>query len=137
MLEVVRQDYIRTARAKGLEEWVVIRKHALRNALIPIITVIGVQLGMLFGGSAVVEVIFTIPGLGLLMLTAIQGRDYPTIQGCVLFTSLFICLCNLLVDIIYGFADPRIMSQYTAGSRKHKKSVAAASGAVKGAVHNG
>lgn len=122
MLEVIRQDYIRTARAKGLSEGVVIRKHALKNALIPVVTVVGMQLGGLVAGSVVIESIFSIPGIGSLMMSAINTRDYPVIQGCVLFLSLSICLMNLLVDIIYGFIDPRIMAQYTAGGKRKKKS---------------
>ena len=119
MLDVVRQDYIRTARAKGLSERQVIWKHALKNALIPVITVVGMQIGMIMAGSVVVEAIFNIPGLGSLMMTAINNKDYPVIQGSVLFISLFVSLMNLLVDLIYGFVDPRIKAQY--GSRKKKQ----------------
>ena len=118
MLEVVRQDYIRTARAKGLAEGVVIRRHALRNALIPVVTVIGMQVGMIIGGSVVVEAIFSFPGIGMLMMNAINNKNYPVIQGCVLLLAGSICLINLLVDIIYGFIDPRVMSRYTAGKKK-------------------
>ena len=119
MLDVVRQDYIRTARAKGLSERQVIWKHALKNALIPVITVVGMQIGMIMAGSVVVEAIFNIPGLGSLMMTAINNKDYPVIQGSVLFISLFVSLMNLLVDLIYGFVDPRIKAQY--GNRKKKQ----------------
>ena len=118
MLDVVRQDYIRTARAKGLSESQVIWKHALKNALIPVITVVGMQIGMIMAGSVVVEAIFNIPGLGSLMMTAINNKDYPVIQGSVLFISLFVSLMNLLVDLIYGFVDPRIKAQY--GTKKKK-----------------
>ena len=124
MLEVVRQDYIRTARAKGLAENVVIRRHALRNALIPVVTVVGMQVGMIIGGSVVVETIFSFPGIGMLMMNAINNKNYPVIQGCVLLLAGSICIINLLVDIIYGFIDPRVMSRYTAG--KKKKSTAKA-----------
>ncbi len=119
MLDVIRQDYIRTARAKGLSERDVIWKHALKNALIPVITVVGMQLGTVIAGSVVVEAIFSIPGLGSLLMAAINNKNYPIIQGCVLFMSLFISLMNLLVDLIYGFVDPRIKAQY--GSRKKRR----------------
>ncbi len=121
MLDVVRQDYIRTARAKGVHERTVIYKHALRNALIPVITVVGMQLSAIFGGSIIVETIFSIPGMGMLMLTAINSRDYMTTQGCVLVLSLAVCIINLLVDLAYAFADPRIKAQYTGGKTKKKK----------------
>lgn len=121
MLEVVRQDYIRTARAKGLSEQMVIRRHALRNALIPVVTVIGMQVGMIIGGSVVVETIFSFPGIGMLMMNAINNKNYPVIQGCVLLLAGSICIINLLVDIIYGFIDPRVMSHYTAGKKKKAK----------------
>lgn len=120
MLDVIRQDYIRTARAKGLSERRVIWKHALKNALIPVITVIGMQVGMIMGGSVVVEAIFSIPGLGSLMLTAINNKNYPVIQGSVLFLSISICVVNLLVDLIYGFVDPRIKSQYGTAKKTPK-----------------
>lgn len=113
MLEVIRQDYVRTARAKGLSRRVIIRRHALQNALIPVITVIGMQLGMIMGGSVVIEAIFAIPGIGSLLQTAINNRNYPVIQGCVLLLSLCICLMNLIVDLVYAAVDPRILSQYT------------------------
>ena len=121
MLDVVRQDYIRTARAKGLSERDVIWKHALKNALIPVITVIGMQLGSIIAGSVVVEAIFAIPGLGSLLMNAINNRNYPVIQGSVLFMSVFISLMNLLVDLIYAFVDPRIKAQYGGGKKKADK----------------
>ncbi|MBR1781016.1 MAG: ABC transporter permease, partial [Oscillospiraceae bacterium] len=120
MLDVVRQDYIRTARAKGVSEGKVITKHALKNALIPIITMIGVQLGMIMGGSVIVESIFNIPGIGTYMMAGINGRDYPVVQACVLVLALSICVVNLLVDILYAFVDPRIRSQYGGGGKKKK-----------------
>lgn len=126
MLDVVRQDYIRTARSKGLSERVVIIKHALRNALLPIITSIGIMLGGLVAGSVVVESVFSIPGIGSLITTAISNQDYPLIQGCVLVLSIMICLINLIVDITYGFIDPRIMSMYKTGRKKKKKNAAVA-----------
>lgn len=120
MLDVVRQDYIRTARAKGVKERAVIYKHALRNALIPVITVIGMQLSVIFGGSIIVETIFSIPGMGMLLLDAINSQDYPVILGCVLVLSLAVCVINLLVDLAYAAADPRIKAQYTGGNKKKK-----------------
>lgn len=117
MLDVIRQDYIRTARAKGVPEKQVIYRHALKNALIPVITVIGMQLTMVVGGSVVIESIFSIPGLGVLMVNSITGRDYPTVQGIALVICLFVCVVNLLTDIAYAAADPRIRAEYTSGKR--------------------
>ena len=108
MLDVLGQDYVRTARAKGLGEWAVIIGHALKNGLIPVITVAGLQMGWLLGGSIVVEEIFTLPGLGRLLLWAIYQRDYPTVQGTVLFIAFMFMALNVLVDILYAFLDPRI-----------------------------
>lgn len=112
MLEVIRQDYIRTARAKGQEHKVIIRKHALSNALIPITTVIGTQFGQLMGGALMTEVIFSIPGIGRLMVDSIKMRDVPMVMGCVLFVAVTFALVNLIVDILYTFIDPRVKSQY-------------------------
>lgn len=112
MLEVIRQDYIRTARAKGQSEKVVILKHALKNTLIPVITVIGIQFGGLLEGSVLVESVFAIPGLGKYMIDAIKQRDFPVVQGGVLFLAFAFSFVNLIVDIIYSFIDPRIKSQY-------------------------
>lgn len=112
MLEVVRQDYMRTAKAKGLSETQTILKHGLKNTLIPVITVIGIQTGRTLAGSIVVESIFSIPGLGSLIVNAINARNYPTIQGSILFCALTFCIINLLVDILYAYIDPRIKSQY-------------------------
>ncbi len=120
MLDVVRQDYIRTARSKGLSEGVVIRKHALKNALIPVVTVTGILLGILVGGSVIVEAIFNIPGIGLLMMTAINNKDFPVIQGGVVVLSLFVCIINLLTDLLYGFIDPRIKASYKSGKMRKK-----------------
>ncbi|MBM7614614.1 nickel ABC transporter permease [Alkaliphilus hydrothermalis] len=112
MLEVIRQDYIRTARAKGQAESIVINKHALNNALIPIITVIGLQFGYLLGGAVLTESIFSIPGVGRLMVESIKARNFPVVQGGVLFIAITFSFVNLLVDILYAFVDPRIKSQY-------------------------
>jgi peptide/nickel transport system permease protein len=108
LLEVLGQDYVRTARAKGLGERLVVYRHALRNAIIPVITVAGVQVGYLLGGIVVVEEVFTLPGVGRLVLSAIFNRDYPLVQGAVLFIALVFMLTNLLVDLLYSVIDPRI-----------------------------
>lgn len=108
MLEVLGQDYIQTARAKGAGEWAVVLRHALQNALIPVVTVVGVQFGYLLGGSVVVEQIFGLPGLGFMLLNGIYQRDYPIVQGTVVFVALFFILVNLAVDLLYGLLDPRI-----------------------------
>jgi peptide/nickel transport system permease protein len=121
MLDVIRQDYITTARAKGVNEGTVIRKHALRNALIPVITVVGFQFGVLISGSVIVETIFNMPGMGSLLMTAINNKDYPVIEGCVLVLAFFICIINLLTDIAYGVIDPRIMAQYKTSAKKKVK----------------
>ena len=108
LLEVMRQDYIRTARAKGLREQGVVWSHALKNSLIPLITVAGVQVGYLLGGVVVTEEVFTLPGVGRLILWAVFQRDYPLVQGTILFVSLLFMLSNLVVDLIYAYVDPRI-----------------------------
>nr|PZN73363.1 MAG: peptide ABC transporter [Pseudomonadota bacterium] len=108
MLEVLGEDYIRTARAKGLRERAIYYRHALRNALIPIIPVAGFQFGALLGGAVLTETIFTMPGLGRLLVDSVFRRDYPVIQGCVLVITLFFVLTNLIVDVLYAFLDPRI-----------------------------
>lgn len=108
MLEVLRQEYVRTARAKGLREQSVIIVHALRNAVIPVITVVGVQLGYQLGGVVVVEEVFTLNGVGRMVLASIYQRDYPVVQGVILFIGVVFMLSNLIVDVLYGFFDPRI-----------------------------
>ena len=108
LLEVLGEDYVRTARAKGLDEGHVLWRHALRNAWLPVLTLIGLQLGALLGGAVVTEVVFDWPGIGSLMIDAIQKRDYPVVQGCVLFVSLAYVLVNTLTDLAYGLVDPRI-----------------------------
>ena len=112
MLEVIRQDYIRTARAKGVAENVVINQHALKNALIPVITVIGLQFGYLLGGAVLTETVFSWPGVGRMMVDAIRQKDAPTVLGTVVFLATTFSLVNLMVDLLYGFVDPRIKSQY-------------------------
>ena len=108
MLEVLRQDYIRTAWSKGLRERVVIIRHTLKNALIPVVTLIGLQLPILVGGAVIMENIFALPGLGRLMLDALQSRDYPVVQGTNLFFATGVVLLNLLIDLIYPYLDPRV-----------------------------
>lgn len=108
MLEVLNLDYIRTAKAKGVPRWIVVTKHALRNALIPVVTVIGLQFGALLTGAIVVEKIFARPGVGMLLLESIEARNYMLVQGCVLFISFTYVFVNLLTDLVYGWVDPRI-----------------------------
>ncbi len=108
MLEVIEKDYVKTARAKGLSEKIVIIKHALRNALIPVITVIGTQLGYLLGGTVITERVFSWPGVGRMAVDAVMKRDFPLIQGTVLFLAAIFIVVTLLVDLSYGFLDPRI-----------------------------
>lgn len=108
MLEVIRQDYIRTALAKGLPYKTVIYRHALKNALIPVVTLIGLQFAALIGGSVMTETVFNIPGLGRLLISGIYSRDYPIVRTCVVLVAIFFTSINLLVDILYSFIDPRI-----------------------------
>jgi ABC-type dipeptide/oligopeptide/nickel transport system permease component len=108
MLEVIGQDYIRTARAKGLREKVVTNKHALKNALIPVITLLGMRMGWIIGGSVTLEIIFSIPGLGRPMVDSIFSRDYPVVQGSVLILATSVMISNLIADILYALVDPRI-----------------------------
>ncbi len=108
MLEVMRQDYVRTARAKGLKERGVVFRHALKNAFVPVVTVIGLQLGALLGGTVIIEQIFGLPGIGWLMIQAISQRDYPVVQSTVLFIAAVSITVNLLVDVMYVYLDPRI-----------------------------
>jgi peptide/nickel transport system permease protein len=108
MLEALSEDYVRTARAKGLSEWSVIRGHVLKNALIPVVTVLGLQLGTLIGGAVITEYVFALPGVGRLVVDAVFARDYPLVQGVVLLIAVGFILSNLLVDLLYGWIDPRI-----------------------------
>ena len=108
VLEVLRLDFIKTVRAKGASERIAIFKHALRNALIPIVTLVGMQIGSLLGGAVVIEQIFSLPGLGQMTLTGINNRDYPVVQGCVLFIAFVYVIVNLVVDVLYAYIDPRI-----------------------------
>ena len=122
MLETIRQDYIRTVRAKGVAYGVVIRKHALKNALIPTITVIGLQIGYMLGGSVLTETVFAWPGVGRLMVDSIKEKNFPMVQGGVLFIAIVFSFVNLAVDLLYAYVDPRIKSQY----KQNKKSKAKA-----------
>jgi len=108
MLEVLKQDYVRTARSKGLLEKVIIYRHALKNAMIPIITLMGLRLGWIIGGSVALEIIFSIPGIGRLMVDSILARDYPVVQGAMLVLTSSIILANILADVLYAVVDPRI-----------------------------
>ena len=108
MLEVLRQDYIRTARSKGLNERVVILRHSLRNALIPVVTIMGSQFSFLLGGVVIIEIVFSLPGVGTLLLNAVDTRDYPVVQGVVIMTSIVHIAANLFVDLSYAVIDPRI-----------------------------
>ena len=108
MLEVLRQDFVRTARAKGASETRVIFKHALKNAIIPVLTVIGINFGIVLGGSAIAETVFGIPGMGIQMVTSIRQKDIPVVMGAVLFVAFTFSVVNLLIDILYTLFDPRI-----------------------------
>ena len=108
MLEVMRQDYIRTARAKGVGEKLLVVRHALRNGLIPVITLIGLQAPLLIGGAVILEQIFVVPGMGLLLLEAVFQRDYPVISGVFLVVGVGVLVINLLVDLSYGWLDPKV-----------------------------
>ena len=120
MLEVLSSDYIRTARAKGVSHFSATYKHALRNAVLPSITVAGLDFSMLVGGSVAIETVFAIPGVGRLMIDSIKLHDTPTVIGCIVFVSVMVSIINLLVDLLYGFIDPRIKAQYLKGN-KHGK----------------
>ncbi len=113
MLDVIRQDYLRTARSKGVTEKKVINKHALKNALIPIITVFGIQFSNVLGGSVLAETVFSWPGVGRLVVDAINQRDIPMVTGALVMTTMLVSVVNLLVDIVYAYVDPRIKAQYT------------------------
>ncbi|MCI9528653.1 MAG: ABC transporter permease [Angelakisella sp.] len=117
MLDVIRQDYLRTARAKGVPERLVIRKHALKNALIPIITVIGTQLGSCLGGAILTETVFAWPGVGRLILDAVNSRDTPMVTGCIILKTITISVILLAVDLLYAAVDPRIRAQYAKGGK--------------------
>jgi len=108
LLEIAEADFVRTARAKGLGEWTILWRHSLRNALLPVVTLVGLQIGAILGGAVIVESVFSWPGIGRLTVEAIQSRDYPVVQGCVLLIATLYVLVNLLTDVVYGLIDPRI-----------------------------
>lgn len=112
MLETIRQDYIRTARAKGASEKRVIFHHALKNALLPVITSLGIQFGGMLGGTIVIESVFSLPGLGTLIVDAIRMKDIPLVMASVIFLAVLFCLILLLMDLFYAFIDPRVKAQY-------------------------
>lgn len=119
MLEVIRSDYVVTARAKGVSETRITYRHALPNALIPLITYVGTELGGIFGGTVVIETIFTIPGIGTYMTTGINNNDLPIVEGCVIVLGIIFAIIMLVVDIAYAFADPRMREQYSGKKGKH------------------
>ena len=121
MLEVLSSDYVRTARAKGVSHFSATYKHALRNAVLPSITVAGLNFGQLIAGSVAIETVFAIPGVGRLMIDNIKLHDTPTVIGCMVFVSVMVSIINLLVDILYGLIDPRIKAQYTKGNKNGKR----------------
>ncbi len=121
MLEVIRQDYIRTARAKGAAERAIVFGHALRNALLPVITIVGVNFGHALGGAIVIEQVFAIPGLGQLMINAVRSKHIPMVTASILFASIIASLVNLLVDIVYTYVDPRLKSMYASPKAKKVK----------------
>lgn len=124
MLDVIRQDYLRTARSKGVPEKRVIHVHALRNALIPIITVVGTEMGKALGGAVVTENVFAWPGVGRLIIEAVNQRDTTTVTGCIILTAVMVSIVQLIVDILYAFVDPRLRAQYSSGAKKKKKTKA-------------
>ncbi|MCF0135150.1 MAG: ABC transporter permease [Lachnospiraceae bacterium] len=126
MLDVIRSDYITTARAKGVPEKSVINKHALKNALIPIVTLMGTAFGNMLGGALIIETIFSIPGMGTYVIGAVGNRDYPVVQAGTIFLAIVFSIFMLLVDIVYAMIDPRIKALYTAGSKKKVKKEAKA-----------
>lgn len=124
MMDVINSDYLRTARAKGVPEKKVIRVHALKNALIPILTVIGVQIGTVIGGAVVTENVFSLPGVGRLIIDGVKQRDSTLVTGCVIMTTILICVIQLVIDLVYVFVDPRLRAQYSGGKKlfgKRKK----------------
>ena len=116
LLEIAEADYVRTARAKGLSEWAILWRHSLRNALLPVVTLVGLQIGAILGGSVIVETVFSWPGVGRLTVEAIQSRDYPLVQGCVLLIAVVYVVINLLTDLAYGLIDPRIRLSGSGGA---------------------
>jgi peptide/nickel transport system permease protein len=133
VLEVIRQDYVRTARSKGIAEKRVVSRHIMRNALIPILTLIGTGLGGILAGSILVEMIFNIPGMGMLINSSIMAKDYITVQGCVVVCAIVVTVMNLLTDLAYAAIDPQIKAQYAAAAKKCKRATGSPGVLVKGA----
>ncbi|WP_455648951.1 ABC transporter permease [Enterocloster citroniae] len=123
MLEVIRSDYVVTARAKGLKEKAVIWKHALPNALIPIITLCGSRFGFMLGGTVIIESVFSIPGIGMYMVNGINSRDYPVVQGSIIYIAFIFAFIMLITDLIYAYVDPRIKAQYVKAVKKREREV--------------
>ena len=123
MLDVIRQDYLRTARSKGVPEKRVINVHALRNALIPIITVVGTEMGKALGGAVVTENVFSWPGVGRLIIDGVNQRDTTLVTGCIILTAVLVSVVQLIVDILYAFVDPRLRAQYAGSGKKKKRPV--------------
>jgi peptide/nickel transport system permease protein len=121
VLDVIKQDYIRTARAKGVKEGIIFRKHALKNALLPVVTVMGMGFASALGGSVLIENVFSIPGIGLLLIERIRQKDTPTVLACVIFIAVVFAVINLITDILYSYIDPRIKAQYTRQNQKKPK----------------
>lgn len=121
MLEVIRQDYISTARAKGISEKQVTKRHMLKNAMIPIVTAVGLQFGQLLGGAMLTETVFSWPGLGRLMVDSINSKDIPMVMGATIFLAIMFSIVNLIVDLVYAFIDPRIRSQYSKAGFKPRR----------------
>ena len=131
MLEVIRSDYVVTARAKGQTERKVIYKHALMNALIPVITSAGMGFGATLGGALVIETVFALPGLGMYVVSAINGRDYPAVQGTIVFIAIAFSFVMLIVDLLYAFVDPRIKAQYQSQYKKKSRAASQENGKIK------
>lgn len=121
MLEAIRQDYVRTAKAKGVNEQKIMFKHVLRNSILPVITIAGMNIGVQMGGTVVIENVFSIPGMGSMLINAVRVKDMPIIVGSIIVVAFFIGLMNLLVDIIYTYADPRLKTQYFSVKRKSRR----------------
>lgn len=130
MLEVIRQDYIRTARAKGVPQGRIILKHVIRNGILPVVTIIGMNIGVQLGGTVVIENVFAIPGMGSILVNSVRIKDTPMIVSSIILVAVFIGICNLLVDIVYAYIDPRIKAQYFSVTSKRGKAKAKTGGAA-------
>jgi peptide/nickel transport system permease protein len=138
MLEVVRQDYMRTARAKGQTEYITITRHAMKNALLPIVTATGFQVAHMFSGAVLIETVFAMPGIGKFLIDSVSNKDYPSVAGAVFFIAVACVVVNLIVDVIYVFIDPRIKTAYQANKKKNRPVINAGNGnSEKAGVLNG